>query len=141
MSTSETKKSVRGGTARYRSKRREMPFIEHLREVRRLLIISICSVFVTSIVCFVFYDAILSILLRPFESVVENGNAETLYVNTLLEGFFNKIKICFLSGLIISLPVHTYNVLYFIFPGLNGKERRIITISLVVSFALLLFAG
>ncbi len=121
--------------------RREMPFIEHIRELRRLLLISICSVAVFSVVCFVFYDFILQILFRPF-SFVAGGNGDgTLYINTLLEGFLNKIKISLLTGFVISSPVHTWNIIYFVFPGLRGKERRIIVTTVLVSFFLLVFGG
>lgn len=118
-----------------------MPFVEHVRELRRLLIISICGVIASSIVCFIFYNFILQILFRPFSYVSTGDGTESLYVNTLLEGFLNKIKISLLTGFIISLPVHTWNIVYFVFPGLRGKEKRIILTAVIVSFALLVFAA
>ena len=120
---------------------REMPFVEHIRELRRLLIISICSVVLFSIVCFVFYDLVLQILFRPFEYVARENGSNALYVNTILEGFLNKIKICLLSGVMLSLPVHTYNLIHFVFPALKGKEKRVIIVALVGSFLLLVFAS
>ena len=118
-----------------------MPFVDHIRELRRLLIISICAVFVLSVACFIFYDAILQILFRPFNYVAGEDGSETLYVNTLLEGFINKIKISLLTGFVISFPVLVSNIIYFVFPGLKGKEKRIIVASVVVSFFLLVFGG
>jgi sec-independent protein translocase protein TatC len=118
-----------------------MPFVDHLRELRRLLIISVSVVFVFSVVCFIFYDFILQILFRPFSYVAGEGGSETLYVNTLLEGFINKIKISLLTGFVISLPVLVSNIIYFVFPGLKGKEKRIIVTAVVISFLLLVFGG
>ena len=124
-----------------RRNRKEMPLLEHVRELRRLLIISLSSVVVMAIVCFIFNDFILRVLFKPFSYIARAGSGQSLYVNTLLEGFLNKIKVSGLTGIILSLPIHTWNVVYFVFPGLKGKEKRIIITTVVVSFALLLSAG
>ena len=138
MGTAVGEKATKSNTTH--PKRREMPFIEHVKELRRLLIISLCAVSLASIICFIFYDQILQVLFLPF-SYVSKESGGSLYVNTLLEGFLNKIKVSVLTGFIISLPVHVWGIVYFVFPGLKGKEKRIIASTVIVSFLLLVFGG
>ena len=52
--------------------------------------------------------------------------SDVLFVNTIFEGFLIKIKVAFLSGTLLSSPVHVYNLIKFIFPGLTVKEKKVI---------------
>ena len=76
----------------------------------------------------------------PFEMIESLTTDEQLFINTLFEGFLTKLKISLLVGIIISFPVHLYNAVRFIFPGLQVKEKRVIVIGLFVSFALIVFS-
>ena len=114
-----------------------MPFIEHIRELRKSLIVSLLSILVASVLAFIFYDHIISLLFRPFRFVYMDPGTEVLYVNTLLEGFLTKLKVVLLTGFLVSLPIHVYNLVRFVFPGLTGRERKIVSIVLASSFVLI----
>ena len=121
--------------------RGSMLFFEHLKELRRRLIGSLITILIATIVTFIFYDFIISILFRPFESLKITGMSDVLFVNTIFEGFLIKIKVAFLSGILFSSPVHIYNLIKFIFPGLTLKEKKVVVISLFASFLLIGFSA
>lgn len=65
------------------------------------------------------------------------GSNDLLFVNTIFEGFLIKIKVSILAGLILSLPIHFYNLIRFIFPGLTAKEKKVVLLSLISSLVLI----
>ena len=120
-----------------------MPFLQHAAELRRRLLISLLAALAAAIGCYAFYEPVLAILLRPLDAVpdlaaTEGGGAAYLFINTIFEGFLVRVKVALIAGVVLSLPVHLYNVVRFIFPGLTLRERRAISAALAASFALLL---
>jgi len=113
-----------------------MTFIEHIKELRKRLIVSLLGLLIATIVCFIFYDSIILILYKPFETLNNSIEDKVLFVNTIFEGFLIKIRVALLSGVILSMPLHLYNLLKFIFPALTKKEKNVIIIALAASFLL-----
>ena len=124
------------------SARGTMPFLEHAAELRRRLITSLLAVLLAAIVCYLFYEPVLAVLLRPLESLPSaaesDADAEYLFINTIFEGFLVRVKVALIAGAVLSLPVHLYNLVRFIFPGLTRRERRAVMATLTASFVLLL---
>ena len=119
-----------------------MPFLQHAAELRRRLLISLLAALAAAIVCYTFYESVLAVLLRPLDAVPDVAAAEGadayLFINTIFEGFLVRVKVALIAGVVLSLPVHFYNVIRFIFPGLTLRERRAISGALAASFVLLL---
>ena len=119
-----------------------MPFLEHAAELRRRLIISLLAVLLAAIVCYLFYEPVLAVLLRPLESLPDAAAADAdgayLFINTIFEGFLVRVKVALIAGAVLATPVHLYNLVRFIFPGLTRRERRTVTAILAASFVLLL---
>ena len=80
-----------------------MSFLDHLRELGRRLIISLIAVLVGTVVCYIFYDSIVAVLFRPFRLISAPTGNETLYIQTLFQGFLIRLKISIVSGIILSL--------------------------------------
>ena len=118
----------------------EMTLLEHLTDLRLRIIGSSVAILLSTIPAYVFYDHIVTILFRPFQSIESMGAEARLYVGTLFEGFTTKIKISLLAGVILSFPVHLYNAIRFVFPGLTGKEKRVVVAGLGASFLLVVFS-
>ncbi len=91
---------------------------------------SIVALFLVSILCFAFYNTIISAFLNPFE--------QTLYITQIEQGFTTKIKVSIYLGLIVSFPIHLYNVVIFIIPALTTRERSTLSYFLGGSSVLLL---
>lgn len=92
---------------------REMPFLDHLEELRRRLIKSLLSVLLLSIVGYFFADGLLNLLTRPIDEV---------YFMGITEAFAVKIKIALLFGLFLSVPLIFYQLWRFVAPGLYSRE-------------------
>ncbi len=114
-----------------------MPLMDHIRELRKLVMVSACAWLVCGVVSYFFYDRLVEWLMQPF-SQLGGGSVNTLYITHLLEGFLTQVKVSFLFGLILSFPVHVYTVLKFVFPGLKPKEKRIILGVVVAAMGLAL---
>ena len=92
-----------------------MPFLDHLEELRWRLIKSIASVLVGAIVSFYFIDQIIELLVRPTETLQNSMDLQVLKVQGM---FMIKWGIALLGGVVVSIPVLTFQIWKFIAPGL-----------------------
>ncbi|MBM7855343.1 sec-independent protein translocase protein TatC [Desulfohalotomaculum tongense] len=113
----------------------EMTMVEHLAELRRVLIISLASTFVMAIACMVFADRVLEILLEP---VSKTGN-QMVYIN-VTEALMTKISLSFFLGFLAALPIILWQFWGFIIPALRKMERVYFTLFITISY-LLFIAG
>src|SRR2546430_5021746 len=98
-----------------------MTVIEHLEELRRVLIISLIAWGIATIVAFVLSGFILQILLVPIKQVIGN---QPLYFTRPVDKFLLYFKIGLFGGLILAAPIIFWQVWGFVAPGLHRKERR-----------------
>ena len=110
-----------------------MSFIDHLEELRWRIIKTISSVILGGIITFFFIDLILTLLLRPLENINTN-NPINLQVLSVQGMFIIKWTIAFIGGLVISVPVITYQIWKFIAPGLYANEKGFVLPLVVFSF-------
>ena len=116
--------------------KKDMPILEHIRELRSVLIASIIAFVISCVVAFFLSNQIISVFTEPFtriDSLVE----KTLVVSSIAEGFIAQLKITVISGFILSLPVHIFGIIRFVFPGLTVREKRIVISFLVLSLVLI----
>jgi sec-independent protein translocase protein TatC len=121
---------------------RPMTVVEHLEELRRVLLISAVAWLVATVVAFIFHGAIVEFLLRPLTTVLGKTNhiTSTAIFTTPTEGLTIPIKISAILGLIGALPVILWQVWGFVAPGLRPVERRFVG-PFVASACLLFVAG
>jgi sec-independent protein translocase protein TatC len=113
-----------------------MSFVDHLRELRRRIIVSMIA-----ILSYVFFDYIVALLFKPFRGIEAlSVRDEILFINTIFEGFLVRLKVAILAGIVFSLPIHVFNIIRFVLPGLTPREKKIILVSLTVSFCLIVFS-
>ena len=113
-----------------------MPLLAHLKELRTRLIISLLAFAIAFVLAYVFFAEIYLFLTFPLKKISSSFNENNLFVTSLLEGFLIKFKVSMLSSIIISFPVHVFNLIKFIFPALHRKEKKILIIILFCSFIL-----
>lgn len=111
-----------------------LPLLDHLRELRKRLMISVSVILLAFIPAFAFYADILPHLIAPFNHLASTDYG--LIITTLFEGFAMKVKVSFLVALIATTPLHLFLALRFIFPGLRDKERRWVGIALLTGLLL-----
>jgi sec-independent protein translocase protein TatC len=113
-----------------------MPVLEHIRELRNLILTSLVAYIIACVAAFIFSSRIIDLFTQPFimvSSVVD----KTLVVSSIAEGFLAQLKITAIAGLILSLPVHIFGIIRFVFPALTGRERRIVLAFLIFSLILI----
>lgn len=98
----------------------EMSFIDHLEELRRRIIYSLISVFVSSAICWFFIDFIVEkILLSPAKSSGIKLQNLKPFGQLLLY-----IQTAFLCGVVISLPFVFAQIWLFVAPALKKNEKK-----------------
>jgi len=110
---------------------KEMTALEHLEDLRRVLIISIAATFAAAAACWVFNDRLLSLILQP---VTATGH-RVIYIG-ITEALFTKIKLSFFLGFLVALPVTLWQVWGFIMPALRRRERLYFTLFVILSYFL-----
>lgn len=113
-----------------------MPILSHIKELRRCLIISTIALFAGFLLAFPFYEMIIDFLSEPLTQLQDSDNNSVLFINNLSEALLVKIKISAIAGLIISGPIHVFNFLSFVLPGLIKKEKRILLTAIICSLIL-----
>jgi sec-independent protein translocase protein TatC len=114
-----------------------MPLVEHLSELRHRLIVSVVALTVGAIVGFIFYNPVLSVLIRPYTRVT--GKTAFVFFDPL-EAFATRLKVAAWSGAFLASPVVLWQLWRFITPGLHKHEKRY-AIPFIVASILLFLLG
>jgi sec-independent protein translocase protein TatC len=105
-----------------------MTLTEHLRELRRRVIISALAIVAGTVVAFVFHHWLLHIVTRPYCDLPAHYRAIqgkcTLVVSGVLDPFTVTLRLSLYAGLLISSPVWLWQAWQFVTPGLYDRERR-----------------
>ncbi len=99
------------------------PFLDHLEDLRWTLIKIAVALVVTTGATFFFAPQLLKVMMFPLQAVSSDG---VVALRTLrpTSGFSISVKISFLFGLLVSLPLIFYFLTQFFLPALKVKERR-----------------
>jgi sec-independent protein translocase protein TatC len=98
---------------------RRMTLIQHLEELRRVLIISLMCWFVGTVIGLVASGFVIDLLVRPLQYLHQPLH----YFNPM--GYFTiHLKVGLAVGLVIALPAVLHQVWTFVAPGLKPNERR-----------------
>ncbi|WP_084958358.1 twin-arginine translocase subunit TatC [Thermoactinospora rubra] len=119
-----------------------MPLIEHLRELRNRLLISLAAVLVGVVVGWIFFDPLWAVLKEPYCSTPQahqlKGQCALTY-SGIFQSFFITLKVSAMAGLVLASPVWLYQLWAFVTPALYRNEKRYAVTFLAL--AVPLFAG
>src|SRR3989338_3002386 len=107
--------------------------VDHLEELRRRLIISAAAIAAASIFSFFSSDFLIQIMTSPIKQSVQS-----LYFLSPYEAFLVRLKISFVSGIVLSSPVLFAQLWRFVSPGLYASERQILLPLILISTCLFL---
>ena len=114
----------------------KMSFWSHLDELRKRIVYISIAIGVGFIACFNYSEDILGVLLLPLNATANfqgtfpfivftpNKIVQELHFTTLTEPFMAHLKIGFVAGMMLMLPVILYQIWKFIAPGLLRHERK-----------------
>lgn len=112
---------------------KRMSLIQHLLELRKVLMVSAYAIAAGSIVGWLVSIPMFEFLTHPVA-----GLATTKFVTTTItEPITVKLKVSLLAGVIIALPVVAWKIWSFVVPALKKNERRFFYV--LVPFSILLF--
>lgn len=106
-----------------------MPLLDHLRELRQRLIVSLLALLVGTLISFPFAERVLQLLIAPLtQRPIALGPTDTIV---------QYFKVAMVGGVTIASPVILYQLIAFLVPALTDRERRYLFFFL--PFGLLLF--
>jgi len=111
------------------------PFLEHLEELRRRILISLLALVLTSAGCFPFASAVLRFLKRPAASVEQLaffGPEEALVV---------LIRIGLFCGVFLAAPVILWQAWLFVAPAVSCRVKRSTALFVVASTVVFLLGS
>lgn len=106
-----------------------MPLLEHLVELRNVLIKSVFALLIGTVVAAIFTPQILQFLISPYGA--------TLQTIDPTENISIYLRVSIMAGAVITMPIFVYLLWSFIAPGLEKNEKRYVYI--VVPGATVLF--
>lgn len=110
---------------------------EHLEELRSRMIKLLIGLLVGAVVCFVFRDQLMKLLLGPTFAVLRaEGFENELVALDPLEPFMTSLKVSIIIGFILSAPYGLYQIWAFVACGLYRNERRYVQRFVPVSIVL-----
>jgi sec-independent protein translocase protein TatC len=134
---------------RHRNPEARMSVLDHLRELRRRVIVIAFIIVIGAIAGWYLYGSILHFLERPYCSVnykqrfpgndPDPKHCALAYFGPL-DGFTIRLKVSVIAGAVLTGPLWLYQVWGFITPGLRQNERKY-TVIFIAASSLLFLAG
>ena len=112
---------------------KSMSFIDHLEELRWRIIKILSSIIFGGILTFFFIDFFLEFLLKPLDNT-NSDNPINLQVLSVQGMFIIKWSIALIGGVVLAIPVITFQIWKFISPGLYANERGFVLPLVFFSF-------
>jgi sec-independent protein translocase protein TatC len=109
--------------------------LEHVDELRRRLIYVVIAVVLATAVGFLYSGDVLRLMMATLAS---DYNFNLTYKSPM-EPFMLRFKLAFVGGVVSASPVILYQILAFLSPALNRREKRVMM--MVVFLMILLFLG
>ncbi len=114
---------------------------EHLEELRSRLIRAIVAIVVGTILCFIFVDKLIALLIWPVQLVLrKHGFDDHLTTLSPAEMMITSLKVSMIVGIILTAPYSLSQIWGFVAAGLYPHERKWVSRFAPVSIALF-FAG
>lgn len=109
----------------------QMPFLDHLDQLRWRLLKSIIAIVAMSVIAFSFSDELFQLIIKPLGDI-------QLHVTDVTGSFYAYLKVSMITGVLAAVPVIFYQLWAFVSPGLYAQEKSAIIPMAAVSTLLFL---
>lgn len=120
----------------------EKPFLEHLEDLRTMIVRIVMTLIIATIVTFVFYQELFIAILYPLvlagfaKNVTE---AREILINIDVAGpFMMAVNVSLIAAVIVSFPLLLIFLLQFILPGLKPNEKKLVFPAIAIGTGLFL---
>jgi sec-independent protein translocase protein TatC len=115
----------------------EMPFLDHLEELRWRILWSVLAILAGTVAGYILVDRMnaMQLLIEPINPFLDGGKLKYL---SPTDPFFITIKLSILAGLVLASPIVIYQVWAFLAPALLPSEKRVIIPALYMGVVLFL---
>lgn len=116
------------------------PFVAHLIELRKRLLISMTLFLVVFAICYFYAEEIFQFLAQPLAQLLqERGNRHMIYTG-LTEAFLTYVKVAGFTAAFLCFPFLAQQMWLFIAPGLY-KQERVVFLIVMIATPLLFLMG
>jgi len=112
-----------------------MPFMEHLDELRKRIVVIAVTLGVSAMVLYIWSWEILDFIMAPVKPVLGDN---MLNVFSPFEPFTFRFKVALYGAIVVTSPIIIWQVLAFFLPALRPKEQRYFVPTFFVGVALFL---
>jgi len=127
------KKGLRRRSKKVKDPEKTMPFIDHLEELRKRIIVILAIFVVFFGAAYPFHNTLLGLLTKPLK------NRELVFLD-ITEPFLVNIKIAFIAAVMVIMPILVFQIISFAFPAFSQKIRKRI-IPITILFFILFYGG
>ena len=113
----------------------KMHLLEHLRELRKRLVVSMAIIIVGAVAAYCYSGELFSVLCAPYFQAFPNS---PLIGTSPTEAWILKLKVAVVAGAFLTSPALFHQLWLFISPGLYSNERRLVVPFVLLSTALFL---
>jgi sec-independent protein translocase protein TatC len=117
---------------------KEMTFVQHLVELRDILLRSVIAILVIFISLFPFANEIYGFIAMPIINVLPQGS--NIIAIGVISPFLTPLKMALIMAVYLAMPYLLYQIWKFVAPALYKREKQMI-VPLVVSSTILFYAG
>lgn len=120
-----------------RKARGEMPFLDHLEELRWRILWSLLAIVIGTVIGFalVYYFGVMELLLMPIREAYADPSFRLIYLSPA-DPFFITLKLAVVVGILLAFPIIVYHVWSFLAPALEPHEKRAIVPALYLGLVL-----
>ncbi|MEE8419146.1 MAG: twin-arginine translocase subunit TatC [Dehalococcoidales bacterium] len=111
---------------------KRLSMLGHIGELRKRLIRSLVVVGVAAIVCFIFREQIINLLIAPAQGIQLQAIEMTEMLGTIM-------RVSLFAAIILAMPYLTYEVIMFVSPALTRREKMYVY--LILPWIALMFIG
>src|SRR5487761_517508 len=107
---------------------RAMTLMEHLEELRRVVLVSLIAWGLATGLAFVFNHQMIWVLERPLHLALSHTHSpfgQHVVVTSPIEGLSIPFKVAAAAGIVLSLPITVWQIWTFVKPGLRRTERHL----------------
>ncbi len=112
------------------------PFLEHLEDLRWMIVKMAITLGIAIIVCFAFRSTLVRVTQAPLHDI--GSQIGTLKALGITDSIVISFHLAFYAGIVISFPLLLYFIAEFVLPALTAVERRFLLPAIAVSFGLFL---